>query len=176
MNQASWVVNVGNAVIFQVGWFLSLFFYDSSLVVLVALVMVLIANQLLSAFSRAEWFVVGVVSVAGCVMDQLLGLMGVFEFSGGVLIPLWLVSIWIMFATLLVRSLNWLVSKKSLSVILAFLFAPLSYFSGAKLTGVSFGLSAEISMLTVACCWALMLPAMLWITESFTSDRGCANA
>ncbi|MGX1021566.1 hypothetical protein AB7M33_004242 [Pseudomonas sp. Y3 TE3536] len=102
------------------------------------------------------------VVLAGCVLDSVLGALGVFSFDTWPL-PLWLVLLWWVLASGLRHSLAWAGRPYWRGALLGALGAPLAYVGGARLAGVGLPLGVIETGLLLMPVWALVLPLLLRI-------------
>ena len=76
--------------------------------------------------------------------------------------PLWLMCIWLLFATTLKHSLVSLIQYPILSAVLAFLSAPSSYYAGSLLSPyMSLGDSILLSLFMIGTLWAVSFPLVM---------------
>lgn len=112
---------------------------------------------------RREIVLVLTVGCLGFVLDTTQALGGVLQFgSSGMsvwLCPPWLVAIWMLFATTLNGSMQWLTGRYLLAAVLGAVCGPLSYVYGARL-GALASLS-DHSLGVLAAVWAVVMPALL---------------
>ena len=120
----------------------------------------LIAHLWLCRQRAAQCLAILSVGLAGCALDALLGLLGLFDFHGEVL-PAWLVLLWLVFASSLRYCLAWAASPAWRGALLGALGGPLAYCAGASLAGVGLPSGIGVSALWLALIWALWLPLML---------------
>lgn len=78
--------------------------------------------------------------------------------------PLWMVFLWINFATLLNGSLKWLHGRYPFAAVLGALGGPAAYYSGARL-GAMQNLPGIGSLLVLSLAWSVAVPIMLWMVE-----------
>jgi hypothetical protein len=85
------------------------------------------------------------------------------EQAGEWLPPLWLLSLWPVFASAFMtgHSLAWLRGRPALAALLGAVVGPLSYAGGARLGALS--LESPRSALVVSACWAVSMPALGWL-------------
>ncbi|GAB3099084.1 DUF2878 domain-containing protein [Aestuariicella hydrocarbonica] len=171
-----------NGLLFQLGWFLAVLGGDYW--ALVALVIMVFVHGAFWVRDRREWWLVVTVTVVGSCLDSVWVLLG-FLVPDPVLdhsvelgflqsqslqpewlqtrIPLWLVCIWAMFSMTLTHVLSWLSRRYLLAALLGAMAAPLSYWSGAQLSGMAIGVPVGLSLLVIAIGWALLMPIfMMW--------------
>ena len=151
--------NLANALLFQIGWFAAVLGGDSRWLGLVAAILIL--HLLWISSWRAEGRLLIRVLVLGTLVDTLLRQAGVLAFKEPtVLIPLWLMLVWLLLATTLRHCLAWTARPWWRASLLGALGGPLSYYAGAQLAGVSFPLGLWPAMLLLSLLWAALLPVL----------------
>jgi len=100
------------------------------------------------------------VTLAGCVLDSVLGAMGVFDFAQWPL-PLWLALLWLVLASGLRHSLAWAARPVWLGALLGMLGGPLAYLAGARLAGVALPMGVMPTAIVLGMIWALVFPLAL---------------
>ncbi|MGK0500552.1 MAG: hypothetical protein ACJAYG_002205 [Oceanicoccus sp.] len=150
-----------NALLFQLGWFACVLGGDY-----IALPFLLVALYLHSRFfiqQKAEWQFIAAVALVGLLLDNLLAISGVMQFSQAGLpyMPLWLFCLWGLFAITLNHSLVWLKQRLWLAALLGGVSGSLSYFAGSRLTGVILLDPAWQSIIVIGLCWSLILPLLM---------------
>lgn len=100
------------------------------------------------------------VGLSGCLLDTLLGWLGLFNF-GGELLPGWLALLWLVFASGLRHSLAWAARPMWRGACVGALGGPLAYCAGAPLAGVDLPLGLGFTALALALLWSAWLPLML---------------
>ncbi|MDE2251246.1 MAG: DUF2878 family protein, partial [Gammaproteobacteria bacterium] len=76
------------------------------------------------------------------------------------LAPLWILALWVLFATALPISLRWLRGRWWQACLLGALAAPLAYFGGARLGALQL-VRPWPALLAQAAGWALLLPLLV---------------
>ena len=112
-----------------------------------------------------------VAGLAGYVVDSGLVVAGVFEFRGGELAshrlaPLWLLGLWLVFATTFRWSLSWLGNHLSLAALLGAFVGPLSYYAGDRLGALQIFPPLTSHLFVLALVWSLLLP-MLFVAATY---------
>ncbi len=100
------------------------------------------------------------VTLAGCVLDSLLGAIGLFRFEA-LPLPLWLVLLWLVLASGLRHSLAWAGWPFWRGASVGALGGPLAYLGGARLADVTLPLGAVVTSLLLVPIWALALPLLV---------------
>lgn len=115
----------------------------------------------------------------GTVADSLLLATGWLSYSSGQplasVAPYWIIAMWAMFATTLDESLAWLGRSRLIAGVAGALFAPLAYWTGARLGAIRL-LEPQPALLAVAAAWALALPALTRLARSLPSSAQRAAA
>ena len=113
-------------------------------------------------------------SAIGFLVDTILARTDVVVFESTAwsgFAPLWMVSLWMVFATTLNHSLSWLSSRPLLAALAGAIGGPLAYLAGAKLGALSIVMSAPALSLT-ASLWAVAVALLaLLTTRSESADQ-----
>lgn len=154
-----------NFLLFQIGWFACLLVGMPWLLGICSVL--LMAHFIWVVPKQSVWLEVSLlfkVLVVGFCLELLYLYVDVLVRSDGVLIPpVWLLLIWVLFATTFSYSLRWLRKKLYLSAIFAAIAAPLSYYAGVNLNSLmSFNSDIFFSVALIAVSWAITFPFLLW--------------
>ncbi len=105
-------------------------------------------------------------ALIGICIDSVLTLAGIFEFSSGSrLLPLWLVVLWLAFASALAKSLAVFGKNKLLAAGLGAIVFPLNYAVGERLGAVTFAHGQLNALISLSIIWAFCLPLLYTISE-----------
>jgi len=147
---------MGNALWLQAGWWACVLGADTPWLLLI--VPAGLAVHLFFCPDRSsELRALLIVAVAGCLLDSLLGALGVFRFEQWPL-PLWLALLWLVLASGLRHSLAWAGRPFWRGALAGMLGGPLAYLAGAPLADVELPLGPVGTGLLLAPLWALALP------------------
>ncbi len=105
------------------------------------------------------------VALAGCLLDSMMGALGVFGFDVWPL-PLWLALLWWVLASGMRHSLAWAGQRCWLGALLGAFGGPLAYVGGARLADVALPLGAMETGLLLMPVWALALPLLSRLAAS----------
>jgi hypothetical protein len=161
-----------NLVAFQVGWFACVLGGAHQLPWLgVGVVSAVVALHLaLSSNPIREAILLLLVGVLGAFWDGLLVRFGFLEYPSGMiqpwLAPVWIIAMWVSFATILNVSLWWLKGRWYLASLLGAIGGPLAYFAGYKLGAVQFP-DFLVAMTVLAGGWSFLMPMSLWLARRF---------
>lgn len=100
------------------------------------------------------------VALVGCLLDSVLGGLGVFRFDTWPL-PLWLALLWLVLASGLRHSLAWAGRPLWRAALLGALGGPLAYVGGARLADVALPLGLKETALLLMPIWALAFPLLV---------------
>ena len=103
----------------------------------------------------------------GISIDSILTALGIFQFEETMLlVPLWLVFLWIAFSTTLCHSLLFIGRNKLAVVTTGAIALPLNYTIGERLGAVVFDGSYVMTTIVMSVTWAICLPLLFYFAES----------
>ena len=79
--------------------------------------------------------------------------------------PIWIICMWLGFATTLNYSMYWMKGKWFIMIIAGAVFGPLSYMAGVNLGTISFNFSNSFSCFFIALTWAISIPLLYILNE-----------
>lgn len=162
LTQTFWVNLVG----FQMVWWLSILGRDTTQSIIVLLLAVRFLHH---ARPRHELKVVFVCGIVGYAVDAALAYAGVFVFQehgGGVhLPPLWLLLLWFGFSATLRQSLVFFADRLLLGAACGAIAGSLTYLAAAHLGAVNLGYSTLATACLLALIWAVLFPALVWLSD-----------
>ena len=156
-----------NLAIFQIGWAVCVLGGD-----LFAIAYTMLAIFLHHHFvveSNSEWRLILIITVVGCIWDFLMVQIGMITYTGAGLlgIPVWLICLWILFATTFMHALGWLGRYLWVAGLLGAVFGPASYWFGVELTDTYFEAPLLISLLVMALGWSTLFPAGIYFSRRY---------
>lgn len=154
---------VANFALYQIAWFLCVFLENMGGLIAFSL---LFLHLYLSPTKRADLRLMGLLLLAGLIMDGILFFAGFLKFNAPSLpIPFWLAVIWLFLATLPHHSLNWLKKRPLLSAIFGAVGGPLAYWAGVRIGAAQFGWELPLSFTVLAGLWAILWPLVMWFAD-----------
>ena len=145
---------IANGVLFQIGWFLCVLQGDQ-----VAMMVVPASLAIYWLFFTKElkdYLLILAITLFGITGDALLGALGILQFANNTITaPLWMISLWVLFATTIPWSLNWLIDNRNKFVGFSTLGGTTSYFAGVRLTDIEFGYSMGLTIMLILIAWFL---------------------
>lgn len=111
--------------------------------------------------SKKQRLAVVLIAITGVLLDSVLTLFDVLNFTGSAQLPLWFVMLWALFALAAVEFMAKVLTRPWLAALLGAAGGPLSYWSGAALSGGALVFpSPVLSMLVLVISWALIAIAL----------------
>ena len=148
-----------NFVLFQAGWFACVLggAHDAAWIgLLVTLVAILVETRRVADRRRFLALVLAVTVLGGAV-DAAQTAAGVLRFDGGTL-PVWMVTLWALFATTLTGCMRWLQRHLLWAALLGLVAGPLCYGAGERLGALRLG---EHAWWLLALEWGALTPLAL---------------
>jgi hypothetical protein len=161
-----------NLVAFKIGWLACVLGGAHGLPLLGTGIALLIvgAHIATAAQPRSELVLVLTAGAIGAAFDSVLAATGLLVYSSGVLFagtaPYWIVAMWLLFATLLNKSLRWLHGRTVAAAVVGFIGGPLAFYAGHRLGAVEFG-DFPMAMLALGLGWGTILPALMQLARRF---------
>ena len=158
-----------NLALFQIGWLVCVIGGNSYALVF-TLIALLLHNWLVLS-NRSEWKLIAIVVSAGCLWDMTMAYTGVISYADADLfgIPLWLLCLWLLFATTFMHGLFWLHRHLALAVVFAAVLGPASYWLGSRVSEAQLGDPLLASLAVMAAGWALLFPCGIYYAGKLKS-------
>lgn len=157
-----------NFVLFQLAWLACVI--GGNAVGTVTVAVVLVIHMLAISRNSSELKLIGLGALIGCIADQSLFLCGLLTTGQqGVIIPCWLVFLWLAFMTCIRHCMSWMRGMPVLAAICGAVFAPVSYYAGVRLEAISFG-SAWLTPLAIGVIWAGFMPLAFWLEKKLVYE------
>ena len=160
-----------NFLALQAGWFACVLGAAHGRPWLGPLVVALLVAGHLARHSRRrrELLVIACVAPLGTALDSLQQALGWIRYEGspllGVLAPLWIAALWVLFPTTFHGSMGWLRRRPLLAAFFGATGGPLGYVGGERLGALEILPERWSSLGGMALCWGIAMPGMLWIAE-----------
>ena len=161
-----------NFVVFQAAWFAAVLGAARGLPLWgTAAVGAAVAWHLaVSARPAEEAKLFGFVCLIGFVVETGNVALGHVAYPSGQpvanLAPYWMVALWGLLAIALNVTMRWMKGRYVLAAMLGAIAGPASFVSGVKLGGAQF-IHMRPALVTMACTWALLMPALVWLSMHF---------
>ena len=158
---------VGNALLFNAFWFSACVGRDAFLPLTAALLLVLL---LCVKQRHTTLLLASRTAVIGLLADATLSHSEIYQFTGGDLLPIWLILLWVGFASIITRSLRFLNRNLALAALFGAFGGPSSYFAGHRFGGVEFGYPLVPTLIVVGLVWACLLPLFFFLARQLFND------
>ncbi|MEX2335449.1 MAG: DUF2878 domain-containing protein, partial [Pseudohongiella sp.] len=149
---------VFNAAVFQVAWPVCVL--GGSWIAAALTVFVVALHLKAVPDTRRESIFLLQCAAAGFMCDLALIQIGVID-TGGHLPPVWLTCLWVLFGTTVGYALRFFHGRLALCVAGGAIFAPLSYYGGARLANVILFEPTWVAMLIIALVWSVIFPLLI---------------
>ena len=160
---------VVNFVFFYLIWLSCVIFGN----IAVPFALLAITCHLIKFGDSHEVFLVLSVTILGIIVDSLLMFFNIFIFDKQpLLIPLWLMAIWMAFACTLRHSLAFFYRFPNLQFLAGAIAGPLSYYSGYLLGAVNFGHSVELTMVFLSLLWGGLFKVLMSVSGYSAKELG----
>ncbi len=152
------LLNIVNALLFQLGWFICVL--SGSMKAAVFTITALLVHFSLSSTRRADVIAVCVAVLIGVIHDALLIQLGLVRFvESSSFPPVWMMCLWVLFALTFHHSIQWIYSRPLWSGVLGALFAPVSYLAGVHLSSAEWSGPLWAIVPIIMALWLVVLPA-----------------
>ncbi|MEE4301994.1 MAG: DUF2878 domain-containing protein [Pseudomonadales bacterium] len=161
-----------NFVAFQASWFACVLGGAAQLPWLgvIAVAATLLLHGWQSPEHRPELYLALCAGALGALWESGLVASGLLVYPSGqlfsALAPVWIVALWIGFATSFNVSMRWLKGRPALAAMLGAIFGPMSFWGGAKLGAVAFP-DPVLALSVLSAGWGLLMPLMVVLADRF---------
>ncbi len=171
---------VFNLALFKAGWLAVVLFAAANLPVAGAAAAfgVVVVHLLRSPDRRAELVLIVVSALIGFTWESFLVLADVLQYGTRSIVPgaapVWIVAMWMLFATTLNVGMRWLRKHVAVAVIAGLIGGPMSFLAGQSAGAVT--LSEPVySVIIIGLGWALLLPALVQVASRFDGFEPAAR-
>jgi len=168
-----------NITLFQAGWFVMVagVANQSEVTAILCVILIILAHLFIVRNKTTEVLLVATSGLLGFIIESIFISQGIFsavgEFGLNGLAPVWLVTLWMLFAITVNHSMAWLSGRYLLSSLLGFVFAPVAYFAGQKFEVLTFTTQLSIYqvLLILGVVWAFITPFLIFISQVYSNRR-----
>ena len=165
-----------NAIFMQIGWFATAFSVADGRPWIGPLVisLYLLLHFIWSPAPKRELQYILLAGLIGTGIDSLKKATGLITYLSDVpdiawLAPIWITTLWLMFATTFQASLKWTQDRYLIAGILGGIFAPLNYLAGVRLGGIIFNYNTALTMTILILIWAIVTPGLAWLAKKMNN-------
>ena len=165
-------VQLGNFLVFQSAWFAAVLGAAHQLPLwgTAAALAAFAWHLAVSARPLQEAKLLGTLCLIGGGVETGNAMLGHVSYPSGQpvanLAPYWMVALWGLLAITLNVTMRWLKRRYWLAAVLGAIAGPASFVSGVKLGGAQF-IHATPALVGMACTWAVLMPALMWLSMRF---------
>jgi hypothetical protein len=158
-----------NFLLFQAGWFACVLgaAYGHAMAGAGVGLAIVVLHVLRAAQPRVELALALLVGVIGTLWDSALMLLGWLNYSSGLLLPylapIWMIALWMVFATTLNVSLRWLKTRPMLAIPLGAVGGPIAYYAGHALGAVGMP-DMTLALAAQSIGWGMLMPLLVWLS------------
>ena len=168
-----------NLTLFKAGWVAVVFFAAANLPLAGALAAlgVVALHLWRSPVRRAELMLIVVSALVGFTWESFLVLADVLEYGTASVLPgtapVWIVAMWMLFATTLNVGMRWLRKSRIVAVLAGLVGGPLSFLAGQSAGAVTLT-DPVYSVVIIGLGWALLLPALVNVASRYDGFQPAA--
>lgn len=174
---------VSNIVLFQIGWFACVLLGDVWALLIAASIVVVhclyvVPSARIKVAQELQWLIV-VLLVGFCVELFFFGNSILVREDGSNMPPLWLLCLWVLFATTMRFSLAWLQRRLLLAAAFAFVSGPSSYYAGAHLSEsvyIASNIPIAQSLFVIGVVWAFVFPLLMYLSSRYQFSNSQQDA
>ncbi len=160
-----------NLASFYIAWWSMLISYWKGQPVIgwIVLAIVLAVHFFVVSINKKKDLIeVSIIAGLGILLDTILGNTGILVFKDPLLNflpPVWLLGIWVLFATTISYSFVFLRNKIPAQIIVGGFFAPVSYITGAKFTLLALYQPFPTYYIIHGACWLVFFPLCFFLSK-----------
>jgi hypothetical protein len=163
--------SIKNLLLFKIGWLACVALAAAGDFVLATLsvITVVAVHLFMVPAVRKETALLIAAALIGLVWESLLVYAGLVSYPGssgtGHFAPLWIVAMWVLFATTLNYGLSWIKRSWMIASVAGLVGGPLAFFSGASVGAVEFH-ETLTALAVIGAGWALLLPLLALVADT----------
>jgi hypothetical protein len=167
---------ITNIALFQLGWFCCVLAAANYMPLAgTAAAMMVVLWHLASSYDpRKELTLLLMAALIGTTWESLLVSAGWLQYPSGTFItgmaPIWIIAMWMLFATTLNVSLRWLKNRLALAAALGATAGPVAFYTGYRLGGVNMP-DITIALLALAVGWSVLMPLLMTLSNRLDGTR-----
>lgn len=161
---------IRNLVSFKAGWLACVVFAaaGNTTLALASALVVAALHLLWVPVQRKEALLLLAAIGIGFAWESLLVATGVVSYpghEGSWFAPLWIVSMWALFATTLNHGMRWIKRSFPVASLAGLVGGPMAFFGGMKMGAVTFA-DPILSLAAIGAGWAVLLPVLVIVADS----------
>jgi hypothetical protein len=116
---------------------------------------------------RTELVIIGLTGLIGGIWETFIVRQGWVEYQGqfgGQFPPLWIIALWMAFATTFNVSLRWLQRRYLSAALFGLMGGPLAWYAGMRLSALRLP-ELQTDLTAIGLGWAVLMPLLLFLTR-----------
>ena len=170
------MMKIINFMFYQTAWFVTIFSAANGkpyIGVLFTLIW-MIAHLSFIKLNRDEEVKLLVFSaLLGYILESLLVITNIVSYPEqaqfGMVVPFWMVALWINLAATINFSLSWLKTRYVVASLLGAIAGPLAYSAGAMIGAIT--INSIDALIIISIMWAVAMPLLFWISTLITYGK-----
>lgn len=168
-------MRIANFVLFQISWFACVIGAAQGMPWLGVIVTLMTLIWHISTVKQppSELTVIACVIIMGACFDQWMLTNTWIDYQNHGwserIVPVWIVALWAAFASTLNVSLAWIKGRYLVAMLLGAMGGPLAYLAAERLGAVT--LHGQIAYVLLSCGWAIITPALFYVTSYINRVR-----
>lgn len=135
---------------------------------------ILVIDLLIKSNRLSELIIIVIVTLGGTFIDTAFQLAGLIQYKGFYpgypwIAPLWISSLWALYATSLNGSLSWLRASKWLAIVFGAIGGPFCYLFAIRLGAAEVLVYLPLYLAILGATWAFILPFTLYLAQFIAS-------
>jgi hypothetical protein len=165
-------IQIANFIVFQTAWFAGVLgaAHQMPLWGTACIVAAIGWHLAVSARPAQEAKLIAAACLIGFVVESAVAMQGHIAYPSGQpdprFAPYWIVALWGLLGIALNVTMRWLKKRWWLAALLGAIAGPMSFAGGVRLGGAQF-IDATAALATMACYWAVLMPALMWLSDRF---------
>ena len=160
--------NIVNASLYNIGWLACV--YGGNEIAIVTGLVIFTVHFLWIKNHPYEWLIILSIMCLGILVDSIWFYTGIIQnHDQSLLIPLWLIVLWAIFATTLNNCLQWFQQHLGMVAVIGAVVGPLFYWLGAGISDVKIAEPLVQSLIMIGIAWLFLLPTLFIITRKIRS-------
>jgi hypothetical protein len=161
-----------NIIGYQIGWFACVLgaVYDMLLAGILLSVFIIFWHIYQAARPRIEFITLSLAGVVGLIWESALVNANLISYNYGMVFddvaPLWIIMLWLLFATTFNVSLKWLKTRLLMATIFSAVGAPLAFYAGYRLGALDFT-NMLSALMAQAVGYAILVPLLLRFAQNY---------
>jgi hypothetical protein len=165
-----------NFILFQAGWFITLFsaaYGKPYLGVLFTVLWMIFHLSMVATKVKNEISFLVIVTMLAYLLESSLVISGFISYPEqaiiGVPAPIWMMALWVNLAATINYSLSWMKGRYFICSVFAAIAGPLSYFAGERIGAIN--LHGTPSLIIISLMYGFVMPFLFWLNRLINETK-----